>query len=79
MGKLRQNTRNPNPKRESADPQYDGTIYRRWKDQVRSSHESFDGVSKTSRIVKWGDIPDDVKLFPEIAELNPELTKINSQ
>ena len=72
MGKTRQNTRNPNPKRESTNPQYYGTVYRRWNNQVRSSFECFDGVSKSSRLVKWEDIPEDVKKFPEIAELNPE-------
>lgn len=72
MGEKRQNTRNDNPKRQSEDPNYAFRVYRRWKNEIRSYEEFFDGVSKTSRIVKWGDLPEDVKKFPEIAELNPE-------
>ena len=72
MGKIRTNTRNPNPKRESSEMKYAYGIFRRWNNEVRLYYAYDDSVSKTSKVVKWADLPEDVKQVPEIAELNPD-------
>jgi hypothetical protein len=78
MGKLkskvrtRTNTKNPYPKRESINAKFAYGIFRRYGDAVRVTYQYDGSCAQNWRLITWDKLPEDIKKFPEIEELNPD-------